>query len=989
MKKRYTLFLVLCTYFSLLSQDQAELDRLIAERFEQVSQFRFGIDVAADSEQAIAVLLATRARFPLQAADCKLHAKWYYLMGACLFELDRNEEALLYLKDSTLLLYEQCWGPAHGETAYIHYMIGRTYAYLGDHINRVAALIRALNIYEELALPIVGEQSLVYQHLANAFIDQGDYVRAQEYLQSAYAFYKTADILESENGAELLNSWGILSRMQGKYPEGNQYLQQALSILNRMNDPDLVFRKADIYHNLGTLALDQGSYDQGIAFANQALALNQSLDNNVGLALNLDLLGTLQKRKGNWQNAQNQYDEALRLKRQHSQVRLDEQVGNSLENLADLAMLRNEFTAAIQLYQAAIAQLIDQAENLTLFENPIIAARVISNRNDLLRVLDLKAQAYLQLYESQGAAQTLLAATETYQKIDTLLNQIRQGFQAGGSKYLLQEAIVPIYERAIQANLMRYRQTQALSDLEQAYQLAAKNKALVLLEGLQNETAKSFANIPRQLLRQEAQLKKDYYKQEIELLNPKLSATEQAQQQNRLFQLRRAYEKLIATLETDYPAYYDLKYRFVNSMKISDLQAKLLPDNALFEYFVGPQKLFVFVITQEGVQYFERKKPADLEEKAQQFRQVLQMTDPTGQDSLFSLAAYTLYEYLLGEPLRFLANKGAITRLKIIPDDVLLQLPFDVLLTAPTTAGLNARTAPYVIKQFAISYGYSNQLAFDGKRTLKRIKKAAARFGGFGLAYDDFTLKGLLGSGLEQMNGENREMGRLKYSDDEVIDAARILGGETWVNKQATKAAFLENADKYAILHLAMHALVDDKYPLNSAMIFSRTADSSDFMLKAADLYSLQIQADLAVLSACNTGFGTLERGEGVRSLARAFIYAGCHRLLATLWEASDHSTKDILLSFYHSTKAAPKQPIDVLLQKAKLHYLETAPPTFTLPNYWAHLMILGDAMPLDTIEPSSRWYLYLLLGLCLLFIGRFLFSRRSVKKNNIGASFL
>lgn len=919
-----------------------------------------------NEEAAILRLDDIRNHPEFEQATCEHRLGYYRNIGICFYYLNRPTAALTYWKDSTLMIGISCKGAESQFVSSTHRLIGLAYAELTDREQQIFHFEQALAIQEKQDNPDFEALGDLLVSIAELYIQFGDYQEVFSYLEQAQNSYDQHLGGPVANEARLFEIWGLAAYEAALFTESIEKNRIALSLYGRE-------APANIYHNRGSAYLQLQQYDQALSNVNSALAIQELRKDTAGISSSKELLGTVYKRKGDFRLAAQLYRESLLLRQAYTKVNLDIDVANSYENLADIAQLRNSSDEAIQLYQQAIGQLIDQATELDVYENPVIRGRLVRDRSDLVRVLDLKAQTYLSVYQREGGQNILTAALDAYDKIDTLLNQVRQGFQAGGSKYMLQEAIVPIYERAILAHLSLYQETQEAKDLAKAYQFAAKNKALILLEGLQNEKARTFANIPRKLIKQENKLKQDYYTLEASLIENQLSPEEKIKQQDSLFQLKRSYEKLVAQLEEEYPAYFDLKYSFIEPLAISDLQKALDAKTLLIEYFVGDQYVFLFTISSEGLGYFQQEKASDFEQSIQDLRQILQLTDPTGQEERFSVVAHRLYQYLLEKPLVEWSGDSPLKRLKIIPDDLLLQLPFDVLLTAPTTAGLDARTAPYLLKKYAISYGYSNQLAFGNKRDRKRIEKANAPFAGFGLEYDDFTFQGLQGSSLQQVGGKQRNMGRLKYSDDEVLEAAAILGGQTWVNQKATKAAFLENANHYGILHLAMHALVDDEHPLNSALIFSRTADSSDFMLKAADLYSHRIEADLAVLSACNTGFGSLKKGEGIRSLARAFTYAGCNRLLATLWEASDHSSKDILLAFYERAKASPAQPIDVLLQEAKLAYLETAPPTFTSPNYWAHLMILGDAMPLEKNAKYSLSHSSMVLfGLLILVAGGF-----------------
>ena len=182
----------------------------------------------------------------------------------------------------------------------------------------------------------------------------------------------------------------------------------------------------------------------------------------------------------------------------------------------------------------------------------------------------------------------------------------------------------------------------------------------------------------------------------------------------------------------------------------------------------------------------------------------------------------------------------------------------------------------------------------------------------------------------------------------------------------ANEAVFKSNAIDYGILHLATHAIIDGENPLNSYLIFTSTGDSTeDNNLYAWELYNMRLNAQMAVLSACNTGFGKLQRGEGVMSLGRAFAYAGVPSIVMSLWPAEDESTADLMGYFYEAL--AEGQSKDEALRNAKLRFLKEMPPSKHHPFYWAGFVVQGDAGPLKSNEiPLWIW------GLCVVLIGCF-----------------
>ena len=201
----------------------------------------------------------------------------------------------------------------------------------------------------------------------------------------------------------------------------------------------------------------------------------------------------------------------------------------------------------------------------------------------------------------------------------------------------------------------------------------------------------------------------------------------------------------------------------------------------------------------------------------------------------------------------------------------------------------------------------------------------------------------------------------------ELAGIRSYFGGLFLVGEEAKKSAFERRSSSSRILHLATHAHMDDQQPLASGIYFADMEKEGDAFLSAAELYGLDLPAQLAVLSACNTGAGYLQTGEGMKSLAHAFRYAGCESVVASRWLANDASTAKISAAFYEQlAKGLPKNEA---LRRAKLAYLEEADALTAHPFFWAGMGLHGEVDALS--EPSSSsnyvwWGLALLAGLGL-----------------------
>jgi CHAT domain-containing protein len=197
--------------------------------------------------------------------------------------------------------------------------------------------------------------------------------------------------------------------------------------------------------------------------------------------------------------------------------------------------------------------------------------------------------------------------------------------------------------------------------------------------------------------------------------------------------------------------------------------------------------------------------------------------------------------------------------------------------------------------------------------------------------------------------------GILKGAQLEVESIATMVGSESSIFRLATKKDFQDHSGEYQIIHLAMHSVVNNENPMLSTLYFSAapgdTTESSH--LTANDLYNMQLHADMAVLSACNTGFGKINRGEGIMSFARAFSFAGVNSAIISLWQVPDKATARLMVSFYQYLKEGKTK--DVALQLAKKSFVRNY-PQMAHPYYWSGFILSGNndviSFPTDT-----RWW--------------------------------
>src|SRR5262249_50415658 len=179
--------------------------------------------------------------------------------------------------------------------------------------------------------------------------------------------------------------------------------------------------------------------------------------------------------------------------------------------------------------------------------------------------------------------------------------------------------------------------------------------------------------------------------------------------------------------------------------------------------------------------------------------------------------------------------------------------------------------------------------------------------------------------------------------------ASHFKHSRVFVKNEATEEVFKQLAPEYDLLHLATHSLSDDKQPLYSWILLSPSADPSskdDGLMQGFEIYELRLKADLLVLSACDTGYGKLSKGEGLLGLAHSFFQAGAKAAVVSLWSVGDESTTVLMKDFYENS-ANGMEKADAL-RAAKLKLLRTTQDnskhkSYAHPLLWAPFVLSGD----------------------------------------------
>jgi CHAT domain-containing protein len=568
-----------------------------------------------------------------------------------------------------------------------------------------------------------------------------------------------------------------------------------------------------------------------------------------------------------------------------------------------------------------------------------------------MRLADLhfdKGVMYKKWFEEDGDYNLLNRShAENYSAME--LYDVFSQIISDESRMTLNENVRSFYAQAIEVSYQLYRKTGDRKYAEAAFAFSGKSKASVLLSSVKKIQAFSTAGVPEKIHKEERKIRQDIMaisKIELEEKQKSIPNTDRiAFLESRQFLLVRKHDSLLKYIEVNYPEYYSLRYNpYVVSMQ--EVQNKLKNDEVLLEYVLGDSLLFTFALTNEHFAFEQQAVSKQIEADVARLREKIIPDFSEHRTSDFNDFVNTsgfLYKYLIENIQDLILNK----RLVIIPDGILGYLPFEVLinpdeLSSNEDAISSYGSLPYLFRNNAVSYAYSTTMRFASFNDVKRKKSTLLA------VVPEYTFKDF--SSLKK--GE-AYLPPLPFALIESEAVASAWGGKVLSHENATKENFLKNAGNYTLLHLAMHAVIDDENPLYSRLIFQQNKfDTIDYELDTYELYSLKLDASLVVLSACNTGSGQLRYGEGIMSLTRGFFYAGVPSIVMTSWEINDNSGALLMESFYKYLKVGV--PKDIALQKAKMDYLDQSNQLKSHPFFWAAYMVIGDVTP---IASNKSWY--------------------------------
>jgi CHAT domain-containing protein/Tfp pilus assembly protein PilF len=854
-------------------------------------------------------------------------------LGTCNKKLGQYQEAIAFYQQSQAI-WDQIGG-SH-DRASVRQALGNCYLAKPDYE-------AALRIFEEARAIAEVSGDLAQLSRALSGLGAGHYFlyqpgQARETWERALPLSRQAGDLEDE--VLLEQNLAVLYQNEGQ-------LQKALDLYIRLAPNASPDNAGLLRYNMGILYLELGSPDKALESFELSRAASHAAGDAAYEVAAMIGIGRAYQRKGDPRAALTEYQRAqgilpnerwdvlnsigLALIDLHRPTEALPPLHKALELARASGNRSQEGTTllALGLANAALGQAGPEAESL---DQAIAVGKAIGYQAVIAPALLWRAL----LSRDQGRLEAARTDVEEALKVVESTRRslagdlLRVGFSATKQSY---------YDLDLDLLLgldQRHPETDQYRVL--AFEASERARARGLLDLLAEGRIDLSQGLDPDLRRRDADLSNQLSRTQRQLESSGVKPEQLARLQEDVRKLDQQREQLDLEIRTRNQRYAEVRYPV--PLKLQEIQSRILDgQTALLEFSLGEKRSTLFVVTHKELHVYPLPAAHEISERVRRLRADLERDTLLTQRD-YTETAFQLYRDLLAPASEALEGQ---LNLLIVPDGVLYYVPFEALLTEPAK-DRSWRDLPYLLRRHSVAYVPSASVLASLREPRpeppRTVRKQVAAFAPFATSGPADAHRG---PAPDTAHGPLPRLKPLPASSREVLEisrlypeaALRFLGGE------ADESTFKHNPEVAAArrLHLATHAQIDEARPELSALIFSRGGSGEDGYLDVREIFGLKLSADLAVLSACETGLGKEVTGEGLVGLTRAFFYAGVPSLVVSLWNVVDGPTPELMRDFYQSMDQL--QDKSKALQKAKLTMIDRG--TYAYPTYWAPFILLGE----------------------------------------------
>ena len=843
-----------------------------------------------------------------------------------------------YLTALEILSEEEESFELHRALSITHNNTGITFRKLGMYDDAMShyqmALDSAIKAYGESHAEI----AIIYNGIGTFYYSIGDLGTASEYFRQSAATFREAEGENSNRLAILYNNLGLIHIQMDDYENALQFLERAQEIkLNIYGEEHI--ETAVGYHNLASSYLNNEQYEKAEKNYFLSLEIRQNIygKSHPNLILPYINIANLYIQIERYSDARDVLRKALAIGKE----RLGESHPDVLSIYSQMGEINEEegqLKQAGEFYQKTISILIGETYQ------PMLTEVDLDNVNYPLRLVETTKQLgelNLELFYETEDRENLYESIRLFDVAVSAIDFLQTQYQSEASKLRLIENHYSIFSAAIDVYYILFQQTGELVWLEEMIDFAEKGRSRVALDLLQSVKARSFGGVPEDVIEEERRLNKivtDNF-QNLHLEQEKgLDANEAKIQEYRdsLFHARRNLIEFTESLEENYPDYFALKYKRTTA-SLNDIQQMLHRDETALYYIFGRDHLYGLAIENDRVAV-EKTAPIDsVNSKVIRLKEAVISRN----DTAYKQTAYELYEALV-EPLNSNINGSSLL---IFPDQTLHYLPFEMLIEEEA-GDKPYHKLSYLVNQFEIQYASSGTVFKEMQQRKPESPSNLLALAPFNESMnveveeaETHTKRFLNGlTPLPLTAYETNQISTIFKNSRSLLNFINPEKVTVFQDSDATKSQFQQqNLSSYGYIHFATHAFVNETNPDLSGIVLQGEGEDNG-ILYVSDIYNLQLNADLVVLGACETGLGSVHKGEGMIGFTRAFKYAGASNLIVSMWRVSDQPTARLMISFYEKVKE--DLSYSEALQYAKQQLIEN--PETAHPIHWAAFVLNG-----------------------------------------------
>jgi len=842
--------------------------------------------------------------------------------------------------------------------------LGNAHRRLGNYALALEYAQRSLQLSQELG----NKRQIIFAVITIGEIHrvQSNYGHALEYFHRGLAL--SEELGNKKEFARALDRIGLVHYWQGDYARALESLQKALTLSNDLGSKSSI---ASTMSHMGQVYSQQGDYALALEFYQRALALREALGEKWGVADTAGSLGDVYLLQGN-------YSQAL------------EYLQKSLTVSEELNLKRD---AAFALYNIAIVheKQGNYAKALEAASRSAAIARQIGSREYLWNALAVAGQ-------SHRALNDLAKARQAFEEAIRIVESIRSNIVGDEARTSYFTKAQKLYELYVDLLMELHRQRPSEGHDAAALQASERARARSLLEILMESHADIRQGVDPVLLERERTLRQRLNaaaERQVRFLSGKHTLEQAALVRKEVAELTASLQDVEARIRLKSPRYAALTQPVPLSLK--EIQQLLDQDTLLLEYALGEDRSYLWAVTQTAIKSYELPKRAEIEKSAKEvyswltagYRGERFIGGQRPSPAVVGATRYTEESIRLSRMVFApVASQLATKRLLIVSDGVLQYIPFAAL---PDPAAMNRKgkaEQPLLVNHEIVSLPSASVLAVlrrefatrapapksvavladpvfeeaDERVRIATASNGTTRGGAEPTAskeskVDDraansrFILERALS--LQPSTGEDGKVraglniSRLPFTRREaaaILAAAPAGAGIQSLDFRASRAtATNSELSQYRIVHFATHGLLNSERPELSGIILSLVDENGrpqDGFLRLHEIYNLSLNAELVVLSACQTGLGKEIKGEGLIGLTRGFMYAGSPRVVASLWKVDDVATAELMQRFYRHMLTNKRRPA-AALRAAQVEMRRQ--PRWQSPYYWAAFQLQGE----------------------------------------------